>query len=380
LRGGTEYTVKLILNQKDLLDGINIVSKAVPSKTTMPILECIVVMAEGDSIKLVANDMDLGIETYVDGMVDEDGAVALKGDIFFEIVRKLPTDEGDVTLDCNANLETVISCGQAIFRIQGLDAQDFSYLPEVEKEECLQLTQLTLREAIRQTIFSISLNESNKLMGGELFESTGDELRVVSLDGHRMSIRKIKLKEEGPSIKVVVPGKSLIEINKILADDNDKSVSIYVTKNHILFEFDQTTVVSRLIEGEYFRVEQMISHDYDLKVKLNRKDFLEAIERSIVLTKNDDKRPIVLQIGDDVIDMKMNTQSGALKEQVEVEKTGKDILIGFNPKFLLEALRIISEEEVCLYMSNPKAPCFIRDDDENYLYLILPVNFNAATI
>ncbi|MDR1766444.1 MAG: DNA polymerase III subunit beta [Lachnospiraceae bacterium] len=372
--------MKLILNQKDLLDGINIVSKAVPSKTTMPILECIVVMAEGDSIKLVANDMDLGIETYVDGMVDEDGAVALKGDIFFEIVRKLPTDEGDVTLDCNANLETVISCGQAIFRIQGLDAQDFSYLPEVEKEECLQLTQLTLREAIRQTIFSISLNESNKLMGGELFESTGDELRVVSLDGHRMSIRKIKLKEEGPSIKVVVPGKSLIEINKILADDNDKSVSIYVTKNHILFEFDQTTVVSRLIEGEYFRVEQMISHDYDLKVKLNRKDFLEAIERSIVLTKNDDKRPIVLQIGDDVIDMKMNTQSGALKEQVEVEKTGKDILIGFNPKFLLEALRIISEEEVCLYMSNPKAPCFIRDDDENYLYLILPVNFNAATI
>ncbi len=372
--------MKLTFQKDDLQNAINIVLKAVPSKTTMSILECILIDAEDSQIKLTANDMELGIETKVEGTIVNGGKIALDAKLFSEIVRKFSGGDSPITIESDGNFNTVISCDNSVFNIQGRDGEEFSYLPFIEKDHYICLSQFSLRDVIGQTIFSISPNDSNKMMTGELFQVHADLLKVVSLDGHRMSIRNVTLKDTYDDIKVIVPGKTLSEISKILGGDNEKEVLIYFSKNHILFEFDDTIVVSRLIEGEYFRIEQMLSSDYATKVTINRREFLDCIDRASILIRENDKKPIILNITDNVMQLKMNSSFGTMNAEVLIRKTGKDLMIGFNPKFLLDALRIIDDEEVDLYMMNPKSPCFIKDENENYIYLILPVNFNAATV
>ena len=368
--------MKIICNKNDLLKGVNTVMKAVPSKTTMPILECILINASSNEIKFTANDMELGIETTVSGMVMEKGIVALEAKLFSEIIRKLP--DSDVTITSDEKNNTLIVCEKAKFNIMGKDGEDFSYLPYVEKDYKISISQFTLKEVIRQTIFSIAQNDSNKMMTGELFEINGSELKVVSLDGHRISIRKIELKSEYGPKKVIVPGKTLIEVSKILSGGTEDIVDIYFTENHIVFEFDQTIVVSRLIEGNYFRVNQMLYNDYETKVTINKKEFLDCIDRATLLVKEGDKRPIILNIAEDVMELKISSQIGTMDEMIDITLEGKNIKIGFNPKFLIDALRVIDDEMIDIYYMNPKAPCFIRDEEQNYIYLILPVNFVDA--
>ena len=372
--------MNLSFEKDHLMNGINIVLKAVPSKTTMPILECILIDAVSDEIKLTGNDMELGIETKVEGTILERGKIALDAKLFSDIIRKLSGENSTITIESDEKYNTTITCDKAIFQIQGKDGDEFSYIPHIERDKFITLSQFTLKEIIRQTIFSISPNDSNKMMTGELMEVTGNELKLVSLDGHRMSIRKVALKEQYSDIKVIVPGKTLGEISKILNGDNEKDVRIYFSKNHILFEFDDTVVVSRLIEGEYFRIDQMLSSDYETKVTVNKKEFLDCIDRASILIRENDKKPIIINITDHSMELKMNSSFGSMNAEVMIHKNGKDIMIGFNPKFLMDALRIIDDEEVDLYMMNPKSPCFIKDADENYIYLILPVNFNAASV
>ena len=368
--------MKIRCSKSNLVKGVSIVSKAVPSKTTMPILECILIDATTDIIKFTANDMELGIETIVEGDILSKGMIAIDAKIFSEIVRKLPDNE--VVIEVDENLQTTITCEKAKFNISSKAGDEFSYLPYVEKNETITLSQFTLKEIIRQTIFSIADNDSNKLMTGELFQIDGNMLRVVSLDGHRISIRKTELKESYGPRKVVVPGKTLMEVSKILSGEVDSEVTISFTNNHIVFEFDQTVVVSRLIEGEYFRIDQMLSSDYETKVKINKRELLNCIDRATLLVKEGDKKPIIINILDEAMELKMKSQIGTMDEEILISKEGKDLLIGFNPKFLIDALRVIDDEEVTLYLMNPKAPCFIKDDKEMYVYLILPVNFNAG--
>ena len=369
--------MKIVCKKANLLSGVQIVSKAVPSKTTMSILECILIDVRNGEIKLAANDMELGIETRIEGEVIEKVMIAIDAKIFLEIVRKLP--DSNIKIETDSNLKTVITCEKAKFNIIGKSGEDFSYLPLIERNDSVVVSQFTLKEIIRQTIFSIADNDNNKLMTGELFEINEDTLKVVSLDGHRISIRKIQLKNTYSSKKIVVPGKTLSEISKILSGDTDKDVNIFFTDNHILFEFDNTIVVSRLIEGEYFRIDQMLSSDYETKVRINKKEFLNCIDRATLLVKEGDKKPVIINITDGAMELKMNTIIGSMDEEIDITKDGKDLMIGFNPKFLIDALRVIDDEEVDLYMVNPKAPCFIRDAEENYIYLILPVNFTTVS-
>lgn len=370
--------MKLICSKASLLKGVSIVSKAVPSRTTMPILNCILIDASANEIKLTANDMELGIETVIEGEIVERGIIALDAKFFSEIVRKLP--DNDVVIESDDTFQTTITCEKAKFNIVGKSGEDFSYLPYIEKNESISISQFTLKDVVRQTIFSIADNDTNKLMTGELFEINENRLRVVSLDGHRISIRNIELKESYSPLKVVVPGKTLQEISKILTGEAGDMVDIFFADNHILFEFDETKVVSRLIEGEYFHIDQMLSSDYDTKVKINKREFLSCIDRATLLIREGDKKPIILNIQDGSLQLKINSFVGSMNEEIEIEKEGKDLLIGFNPKFFIDALRVIDDEEVTLYMVNPKAPCFIKDDAGTYVYLILPVNFNAATV
>ena len=368
--------MKIVCKKANLLNGVQIVSKAVPGKTTMPILECILIDASRGMITLTANDMELGIETVIEGRILEKGIIALDAKIFLEIVRKLP--ENDITIETESNLNTVITCEKSKFNIMGKSGEDFSYLPVVEKNIPVILSQFSLKEVIRQTIFSIADNDNNKMMTGELFEINENMLRVVSLDGHRISIRKIGLKDSYDYHKVIVPGKTLSEISKILTGEADKDVSIYFTDKHVVFEFDNTTVVSRLIEGDYFKVDQMLSSDYETKVRINKKEFLNCIDRATLLVKEGDKKPIIIDIRDIEMQLMINSTIGSMDESIDITKSGKDLMIGFNPKFLIDALKVIDDEEIDIYMVNPKAPCLIKDAEENYIYLILPVNFTVT--
>ena len=368
--------MKLICSKANLLKGVNIVSKAVPTRTTMAILECILIDASTNEIKLMANDMELGIETKIEGEIVERGVIALDAKIFSEMVRKLP--DNDVTIETDSSFKTVISCEKSKFNIIGKSGDDFSYIPYIERNDSIVISQFTLKEVIRQTIFSISDNDNNKIMTGELFEINDNQLKVVSLDGHRISIRTIELKNHYENKKVIVPGKTLQEISKIIPGSAEEDVIIYISDNHIVFEFETTTVVSRLIEGEYFKIDQMLSSDYETKVKINKRELLNCIDRSTLLVKEGDKKPIIMNITDGNMELKINSFIGSRNEDIDIEKDGKDIMIGFNPKFFIDALRVIDEEEVSLYMVNPKAPCFIKDEEGTYTYLILPVNFSTS--
>lgn len=367
--------MKLVCKKANLQNGVQIVSRAVPNKTTMSILECILIDASHNMITLTANDMDLGIETIIQGEIKEEGLIAIDAKIFLEIVRKLP--DSDVKIETDSSYKVTITCEKAKFNIMGKSGEDFSYLPIVEKENSVVLSQFTLKELVRQTIFSISDNDNNKLMTGELFEINGDELKVVSSDGHRISIRKVQLRDNYEHKKVVVPGKTLNEVSKILPGEAEGVLNIYFTARHIVFAFNDTTVVSRLIEGEYFNIDRMLSGDYETKVRINKKELLNCIDRATLLTREGDRKPVVIDIMDGTMELKIDSALGSMNEDIDIEKQGKDLMIGFNPKFLIDALRVIDDEEVDLYMVNPNAPCFIKNEEQSYIYLILPVSLVA---
>lgn len=368
--------MKIKFKKSNLLNGLSIVSKAVPSKTTMSILECILVDASRGVIKCTANDTEFGIETIVEGEILERGIVALDAKIFLDIVRKLP--DNDILISTDSNYLTTITCEKAKFNIPGKSGDDFSYLPDIERDDYITLSQFTLKEVIGQTIFSIAENDNNRLMTGELFHINGDQLRVVSLDGHRISIRNIVMRSNYAEKKVIIPGKTLKEISKIINGDTEKIVNMYFTDKNIMFEFDDTLVMSRVIEGEYFNVNQMLSNDYATKITINRSEFLSCIDRATLLIKEGDKKPIIINITDGAMELKIQSTVGSMDERIDIGKEGKDIMIGFNPKFLIDALRVIDDEVIDVYMMNSKAPCFIKDVDEKYIYLILPVNFNTV--
>ena len=367
--------MKLVFTKSNLNKAVGIVMKAVPTRTTMNILECILIDATTNEIKFTGNDMELGIETIVEGEIIEKGKIAIDAKLFSEIVRKLP--DNDITLTTDSNNNALITCEKSKFNIAGKSGDDFSNLPAIIKDKMITLSQFQLKEVINQTIFSIAINDNNKMMTGELFEVNEGTLKVVGLDGHRIAIRNIKLEGRSDDVRVVIPGKTLQEISKILNADAESFVNIYFTNNHVLFEFDQTHVVSRLIEGDYFKISQMLSNDYETKVSINKKEFLDSIDRANLLIREGDKKPIIINILNGLLQVNVNSAIGALNEDIDIDKEGKDIMIGFNPKFLMDALRVIDDENVTMYLVNHKSPCFIRDKEENYIYLILPVNFTA---
>ena len=367
--------MNIICNKSKLIEGINIALKAVPTKSTMAILECIVLEAGEGKIRFISNDLELRIETIIEGQIKEEGSVAIHAKVFSEIIRKLPSDE--VTIHTDDNYMVTISGGKAKFHISAKSTEEFPYLPDILKNQSIVISQFTLKDMIRQTVFSISDNENTKIMTGELFEVKGNQLKLVSLDGHRISIRRVFLKESYDDISVIIPGKTLIEISKILNGGMEDEVKIYITDKHALFEFEDTVVLTRLIEGEYYKIDKMLSSDYETKLVVNKREMFDCIDRTTLLIKESEKKPVIIDIKDDSMRFTMNSAIGSMDEEISINKEGKDILIGFNPRFLIDALRVIDDEEITIYMINPKAPCFIKDKEETYIYLILPVNFNV---
>ncbi len=368
--------MKIVCKNDELISAINIALRAVSSKTTMAVLECLFIEARNGKILMTSNNMELGIKTEVPGRIDEEGQVAVNAKIFSDIARKLPV--GSINISVDENYSMFINCGKAKFRIAAQSGNDFPVLPEIKKDSFITISEFTLKEVIRQTIFAVSDNEATKIMTGEHFEINGKNLTVTALDGHRIAIRNIELKKVFDDKDVIIPGKTLNEISKIIEGDAEKEIVIYFSQNNILFELENTIVLSRLIEGKYLNVKQMISPDFDTKIKINKKELMDCIDRATLLVKESDKKPIIISIENSSIRLNMNTSIGTMDEEIDVEKDGNDLLIGFNPKFIMDVIKVIDEDEITIYMTNSKAPCFIRDEKVSYNYLILPVNFSTA--
>lgn len=373
--------MKIRSTKQQLLNAVNIAGRAVAVKTTMPILECLLITADNMGISIMANDGEMAVNTLIPSEkceVEEPGTIAVEAKLLSEILRKISSsDDAEVFLSSDGNL-VEISSGKAMFRIQEKDPVQFPELPSVNENVKVILSEFTLKEIVRDTIFSISLNDSNRMMTGELFEIKDNVLTVIALDGHRVSIRNTPLTASYDHVRTIIPGKTLSEVSKIISGDAEKKVVISFDPNYVSFRFDETLMLSRIIDGDYFRIESMLTSDYDTKITVNKKEFLDAIEQSTVLIRENDKKPLVLKIEEEKLGVRVNSLIGSLDASLPAEKTGADLMIAFNPKFLLDALRVIDEETVTLYMTNSKAPCFIRDEEKTYIYLILPVNFNPA--
>ncbi|MBR6405781.1 MAG: DNA polymerase III subunit beta [Lachnospiraceae bacterium] len=365
--------MKVICSKESLQRAINAVSRAVPVRTTLDILKCILLQAEDNELKLTANDTALGIETRIEAVVEEPGMTAIDAGLFSSIVRKLP--DSDVLLQSDRQEAIDIRCENAYFHISGRGADDFIYLPTVQVKESIVISQFTIREMIGQVIFSAADSETSAAMSGVYLEVLQDRVRMTALDGHRIAIRVNELREIAEPVSAIVPAKTLSDLQKIVSGDLDKDIRISFARNHIIFEYDQTRMVSRVIDGEYFKVESMIRDIHETHIRINKKDLLNCLDRSTLLVNESDKKPVVMNITEEEMNLRLKSAIGTLDEMIPIEKEGKDIRIAFNPKLLLDALRVIDDEEIDIYMVKYNYPCIIRDEQGSYIYVVLPVNF-----
>ena len=367
--------MNLKFQKAQLVNALGIVMKAISTKTSSVILESILISASDNRVVLDATDTELSIQTEVDAVIGKAGGVVLNAKLFSEIVRKFDSTESLIELDVDNDFKTTIKCEQAVFNIMGIDPVEFIPMPKIDRDAFISLSQFSLKEVIRQTEFSTAISDINRMMGGELIDVKNNVAKFVTLDGHRMSIRNIELMGEYEDQKCVVPIKSLQEVMRIIDSDTQKNVNIYFSKDHILFEFDKTLVLSRILDGEFFRIESMLSNDYDTKVNVSRLKLQNAIEQSMILIRENEHKPMILDIEKGMLKLSVNSSLGFMDAKVNIEKSGSDLKIAFNPKFLVDALKVIDDDFVNIYFTNAKSPCFIRDDKNTYTYLILPVNF-----
>ncbi len=373
--------MKLICNKIQLLDIINTVQKAIAPKSAMPILECIKIDASGDgNVVITGNNLDLCIEYNTKCEVLEGGTIALASKMFGEIVRRLP--DGDVTVNVNEeNNITKIKCGASEFNIQGMNANEYPAVPILDEEYRFSLNQKTLKDLIRKTIAFVSVNEGKKpILTGALFEIKNNNLNVVASDGHRLAVVKEEIKENISDKKFVVPGQTLREMLKILKDEEEK-VNIIVAERHVLFDFGYFQVYTRLLEGDFLKYEAIISAVNTINVKVEKRYIMDSLERAMLLinddisAKSENKVPVRFNIAYDKIDVSCITGKGQVNDTVNVELDGGELLIGFNCRFLLDALSACDEEKVLMEFSAPTSGCFIKSLNENssYVYMVLPV-------
>lgn len=368
--------MKIICSKNELFNGLNIVSKAVPQRTPMTVMDCILIEASDGIITLYATDNEIGIETTIKGNVEVSGKIALNAKMLTEFIRSLRSD--DIVIESDDNLKTKIyyvGSNKPIFdNIMGKAGEEFNMIPETENNSDIKISQYTLKEMISKTIFSVSDSDNNRIITGELFEIKDNRLRVISMDGRRISIRITELKENTEDKKIIIPSKALSEINKILSGSMEDIVDIIINPKYAIFVFNDTRVYTTLLQGEFFNVDQMLSTDYNTKITVNRQNLLETVSRANLLVRESDNRPTIFNITSNNMQITINTQIAKFDEDVEVIKEGEDLMIGFNPKFIIETLKAIDDENVDMYFDGKISPVFVRNNEESYIYLVLPIN------
>lgn len=364
--------------KQQLQDALGLAIRAVSSRTTVPILECVLLTATQEvGLKLRASNLEITIDTApIPADITTEGALALDAKLFSEIIRKMPGDVVSITAD--ANHSVVVKSGRSRLTIVGQPGDEFPAMAEGDpsaSDHAYQIKALTLKDMIRQTIFSVSTDQSKLLLTGELIEVKDNTMRMVAVDMFRISYKSTLLEGECADRKAVVPSKSLGELSRMLPSGDNEYVNIQFTGKQVTFTASNFTLISNLIEGEFIRYDQIFNEDFITIVEVNRNDLLEAFERAVLVASENKILPIKLDISDDDIMVSARSDRGETEDGIPCKTEGKPLRISFNPRFFIEALRAVEDEMVVLKFNTQLSPCTIRGTEEgsDYKYLIVPL-------
>lgn len=370
--------MKFSCAKSDLLEAITYTQRAVSTRSSMAVLEGILVEVT-DQVKLTGFDMEIGIEATVMADIRDSGTIVMNSKILGDIVRKLPDEL--VMIHTEERNTVVIECGRSKFQIKGMDAESYPKLPQVETDLSLALPQKMLREMIRQTIFAASTDEARPNLNSAYLVSTPDKLEMVAIDGFRLALRRFdrdpedeKQKNPWPDTSFIIQGKALREINGIIREDG--VVTIYSTDNHILFDLGHVKLVSRLIQGQYMNYQSIIPTSEQTHMNVDTRELQSAFERSLLMISAENNRfPVTITTPDEeTLNLDVATVRGTLHEDIGVKVSGRLIDCDFNPRFFLDALRVIDDEKIVLSFKGDVGPCVIRPEDgEKFAFIVLPL-------
>ena len=369
--------MKFICDKEKMLKAINSVTKAVAIRTTMPILEGILIQTNDNDIKFTCYDLELGIEYIIRNCkVEEQGATVVNAIMFSEIIRKLPDTE--IKIEVNENNLLVIECEGSLYKLATMNPEEFPELPEINVENSIEIEQNVLKDMIRKTIFAISTEENRPIFTGSLFEVKNNKLNVVAVDGFRLAWKNKFLQQKTNDFTAVIPGRTLTEINKILLDSFD-IVKIGIAKNQALFEIENCKIVTRLLDGEFLNYSSVIPDKWETRVRVNRSVLADCFERISLISSSsiekEKKYPVKVTVDVGKITISCTNQTGDAKEELYVNTEGKNLEAGFNPKYFLDVFRNIDDEEVFIDFGSSISPCIIRSVEEegDYKYMVLPI-------
>ncbi|MFO7818696.1 MAG: DNA polymerase III subunit beta [Halanaerobacter sp.] len=365
--------MKLKVQQEDLYQGIQTANKAVSSKTTLPILSGLLIETQENQIKLVGTDLEIGIECFVEAEIISEGAIVLPAKYLTSIIRELPKEEIILTSE-ESNNTAQIKCGNSQFNIHGSPTDEFPLLPEVESGVNFSLNQEKLKAIINQIEFAVSDDESKPFLNGGLMIIENQNIKVAATDTYRLAYREDELEVEGLEVdEIIIPSKTLSELSKLLSDEEDE-VKISITENQALFNFSGISIVSRLIEGQFPNYKQVIPDQNNTTARVNKDRLLSATKRAALLAKQD-SNIIKVNLKSDKLIITANTpEVGQAYEEVPIDLEGEETEIAFNARYLIDCLKVISDEEVNLELSGSLSPGVIKTTSEyNYTYVIMPV-------
>lgn len=362
--------------EKDkILKAINSVVKGVASKTTMPILEGILIQTNDNEIKLTTYDLEIGIEYIIESNVEVQGSTVVNAVMFSEIIRKLPDTE--ISFKINENNLLEIECEGSLYKLATMNPEEFPELPKIDIENFVELEQRSLKDMIRKTIFAVSNEENRPIFTGCLFEVSNNKINVVAIDGFRLGWINNYLNKEYSDFTAVIPGKTLNEVNKIVTDSFE-TIKIGVSKNQALFEMENCKIVTRLLEGEFLNYSNVVPKTWETRIRVNKSIFQNCFERISLISassiEKEKKYPVKVSIDIGKVTISCTNQTGDAKEEMYVATEGKNLEIGVNPKYFLDALKVIDDEEIFIDFGTSISPCVIRPiDSEDYTYMILPI-------
>ncbi|MCH5320643.1 MAG: DNA polymerase III subunit beta [Eubacterium sp.] len=364
--------MKFTCNTKELSEACSNVMRAVSTKVTIPTIEGILIECGSDTLSLTGYDFEFGINTTLQANVVEPGAIVINAKIISDIIRKLP--DGNVTFDISGTSVSIIS-GAAQYNIMGIDADDYPELPSVSGGYPLFLNEAVLQGMVMQTLFAVADNESSKpVHTGLKFELTLNQLRLVGVDGYRLAIRTETVQYDGEDISFIVPKKTIRELIKLMGTGSDKNVSISVGKRHIVFDVENYSIISRLLDGDFLDYNAAVPKTASTTILINTDDAIDCIERTLPVIENDKKNPIRCLFDND--EMRVSTVSGLgrVVDYTHANVSGDRVEIGFNSKFILDALHAADTDQVKIELNSAVSPAKVMPvNDDSFLFLVLPM-------
>lgn len=366
--------MKFSCNQQTLTKALNIVSKAVTIRTTIPILKGILLSVDDNGVlTMSASDLDLSIEKKIKVENSTSGSIVVLSKLFGDIIRKLPDEI--ITIEENEG-KVNIKCSNSEFNIIGLSADEFPNInPNEENEEKILFNKELLKDMIKKTAFSASIDENKGVITGVLIEMEENFLNMIAVDGFRMAIAKEAMKNKERE-DIIISAKILNEINRIISEseDSNEDIELLLNDKKAVFLMEDTKVILRLLEGKFMDYKRILPSESSCKVVLNKNDFMSSVERASLLAKVGKNNLVKLDIKDNIIEITSKSDEGNVKENVIVSKEGDDVVIGFNSKYLIDALKVIDDENIVILFNNSVSPCLIKPvSGDSFEYLILPV-------